>query len=66
MQQGFHVFLANLMHIFLYKGLNCPFVLGDIEKIPFRAQWVSGRVLDSRPKSRGFEPHCVVSLSKSH
>ena len=27
------------------------------------AQWLSGRVLDSRPKSRGFEPHCVVSLS---
>ena len=32
------------------------------------AQWLSGRVLDSRPKSRGFEPHrrhCVVSLSKN-
>ena len=32
------------------------------------AQWLSGRVLDSRPKGRGFEPHrrhCVVSLSKS-
>ena len=28
----------------------------------------SGRVLDSRPKGRGFEPHrrhCVVSLSKN-
>ena len=21
------------------------------------AQWLSGRVLDSRPKGRGFEPH---------
>ena len=32
------------------------------------AQWLSGRVLVSRPKGRGFEPyrrHCVVSLSKS-
>ena len=32
------------------------------------AQWLSVRVLDSRPKSRGFEPHrrhCVVSLSKN-
>ena len=32
------------------------------------AQWLSGRALDSRPKSRGFEPHrrhCVVSLSKN-
>ena len=32
------------------------------------AQWLGGRVLDSRPKGRGFEPHwhhCVVSLSKN-
>ena len=32
------------------------------------AQWLSGRVLDSRPRGRGFEPrwrHCVVSLSKT-
>ena len=32
------------------------------------ALWLSGRVLDSRPKGRGFEPHwrhCVVSLSKN-
>ena len=35
---------------------------------PKGAQWLSGRVLDSRPKGRGFEPHrrhCVVSLSKN-
>ena len=32
------------------------------------AQWLSGRVLDSRPKGRRFEPHwrhCLVSLSKN-
>ena len=32
------------------------------------AQWLSGRVLDFRPRGRGFEPHrrhCVVSLSKN-
>ena len=32
------------------------------------SQWHSGRVLDSRPKGRGFEPHrrhCVVSLGKN-
>ena len=32
------------------------------------AQWISGRVLDSRPKGCGFEPHrrhCVVSLGKN-
>ena len=33
------------------------------------AQWLSGRVLDSRQSSQGLEPrwsHCVVSLSKTH
>ena len=32
------------------------------------AQWLSGRVLDSRPKGRGLEAHrrhCVVSFSKN-
>ena len=32
------------------------------------AQWLNGRVLDSRPSGSGFEPHrrhCVVSLSKN-
>ena len=32
------------------------------------AQWLNGRVLDSRPRGHGFEPHqshCVVSLSKT-
>ena len=32
------------------------------------AQWLSGRVLDSRPKGRRFEPHrrhFIVSLSKN-
>ena len=32
------------------------------------AQWLSGRVLDSRLKGHGFQPHrrhCVVSLSKN-
>ena len=41
-----------------HLGLHC--LLG--------AQWLSGRVLDSRPKGGGFEPHrrhCVVSLSKN-
>ena len=31
------------------------------------AQWLSGRVLDSRPRGRGFEPHrrhCVVVLEQ--
>ena len=48
--------LLNLLVLESYQSLN----LG--------AQWLSGRVLDSRPRGRGFEPHrrhCVVSLSKN-
>ena len=29
------------------------------------AKWLSGRVLDSRPRGHRFKPHCVVSLSKN-
>ena len=32
-------------------------------------QWLSGRVLDKRPRGRGFKPHrrhCFVSLSKTN
>ena len=35
----------------------------------FGAQWLSGRVLDSKPRGRGFEPHrrhSFVSLSKNN
>ena len=44
---------------------------GDYETLAlcWGAQWPSGRVLDSRPRGREFEPHrrhCVVSLSKAH
>ena len=28
-------------------------------------QWLSGRVLDSRPKGFGFGRHCIVPLSKN-
>ena len=43
-----------ICHISIYRKLG--------------AQWLSGRVLDSRLKGRRFEPHrchCVVSLSKN-
>ena len=39
------------------------------DKKKMGAQWLSGRVLDSRSRSCGFQPHqghCVVSLSKTH
>ena len=41
---------------------------GNFKIMFWGAQWLSGRVLDSRPRGRGFEPHrphCVVSLSKN-
>ena len=31
---GSITFLADFMHLFLFKGGNCPFSLGDIEKLP--------------------------------
>ena len=39
----------------------------SITKISQRAQWLSGRLLDSRPRGRGFEPrqrHFVVVLEQ--
>ena len=30
----FFIFLEDLGHFFLYKGRNCPFLLGDILKLP--------------------------------
>ena len=41
----------------------------DIRSLRMGVQWLSGRVLDSRSRGRGFDPHwhhCVVSLSKTH
>ena len=54
----------NFQHI-----LHNQYLLYKYTNNTLGAQWLSGRVLDSRPKGRGFEPHrrhCVVSLSKTH
>ena len=45
--------------------IRYAFMISD--KIYQGAQWLSGRVLDSRPKGRRFEPHrrhCVVVLEQ--
>ena len=45
----------------------CIFTGNFILKTPEGVQWLSGRVLDSRPRGRGFEPHrrhCVVVLEQ--
>ena len=47
--------------------ISQPFLCG-YWKEKLGAQWLSGRVLNPRPKGRGFQPHrchCVVSLSKN-
>ena len=41
--------------------------IDSVFQVDLGAQWLSGRVLDSRPKGRGFEPHrrhCVVVLEQ--
>ena len=56
-----HILKPVLEHIPL-----CDYIEVTIEE---GAQWLSGRVLDSRPKCRWCEPHrrhCVVSFSKTH
>ena len=44
------------------KPSNC-----NMHSLKMGAQWLSGRVFDSRPRSRGLEPHrrhCVVVLEQ--
>ena len=51
-----------------HEGLYALMQLLDISTRYIEgAQWLSGRVLDSRPRGRGFEPHrrhCVVVLEQ--
>ena len=47
---------------------GCSYETDWVNIILEGVQWLSGRVLDSRPRGLGFEPHrrhCVVSLSKN-
>ena len=54
-----------------YVKLNETMAIKKVSKVKVDlqgAQWPSGRVLDSRLRGCGFEPHrhhCVVSLSKN-
>ena len=48
-------------------SINVHFCLTFIDLSQNGAQWLSGRVLDSRPRGRGFEAlprHCVVVLEQ--
>ena len=50
----------NSAYLVIFRLLTFFKILG--------AQWLSGRVLDLRPKGGGFEPHltALLSLSKTH
>ena len=54
----------SLHFIYIHPlGMRALKALVSLYKCSEGAQWLSGRVLDSRPKGRGFEPHrrhCVV------
>ena len=52
--------LSDVIFIMLIN-VKMPTIVGE------GVQWLSGRVLDLRPKGRGFEPHrrhCVVVLEQ--
>ena len=55
----------------MHQLSKTPIIIGSSRQVTtfsMGVQWLSGRVLDSRPRGHGFEPHwrhCVVSLSKN-
>ena len=58
------------LHSFIIRNDTIVKLLSLKRKIKNRvgAQWLSGGVLDSRPRGSGFQPHqrhCVVFLSKT-
>ena len=58
-----HMCLSDMVGIIQSK---ITFFINDKKKFQ-GAQWLSGRVLDSRPKGHGFEPHqrhCIVVLEQ--
>ena len=71
MMTDFALFNQCTIHaVYLIWSCTCPSIVTHmpIYSPPQGAQRLSGRVLDWRPRGRGFEPHrcqCVVSLSKN-
>ena len=64
-------FYPNQLVNLHYEDLQCicnPTISSTIHQFWMGAQWLSGRVLDSRLKGRRVQPqrrHCIVSLSKN-
>ena len=64
-----HTFLMIDHEIFSKGILLLPLIQEGLLSVIRENRGLSGRVLDSRPRGRGFEPHrrhCVVFLSKTH
>ena len=56
---------SHIKQHFIQQNMMLSMMSNDFSQ---GAQWLSGRVLDSRMRGHGFEPHrchCVVSLSKN-
>ena len=56
---------ARVVRGWLFRIVEAIYMYNVLSKICF--QWLSGRVLNSRPRGRGFEPHwhhCVVVLEQ--
>ena len=61
--------LPFVFKTFVLSIFKWPLKTGFTVFLAKGAQWLSGKVLDLRPKGRGFQPHrhhCVVSLRKTH
>ena len=67
--QHFHLKMLSADVSWCNQSLNNRYFNKQTAYRSLGAQWLSGRVLDLRPRGSGFEPHwclCVVSLSKTH
>ena len=62
-----HEFTDLLIHTHGIRNCLLQTIWTQMHLLMIGAQWLSGRVLDSRPKGCGYEPHrrnCVVVLEQ--
>ena len=65
----YNIFIYNIGKLKEYEFCRSVDHLAHMYILVRGAQWLSGRVFDSRPRGGGFEPHrhhLVVSLSNTH
>ena len=67
--QSTHLGVSSKQRVKVHDNVTFLLKYLLLKKAIMGAQWLSGRVLDSRPRGSGFEPHwrhCLWSLSKTH